>query len=109
MIEADYRLKIDCDFCDEKMSDSAQCNIFCEKCFESMHDLFVKNFISKMSLDKYVYEDKDSYAFDSEYDRDLFMRGVKYGLHHCLFWLADRIDSIKWFEENIQEIFYKKK
>jgi hypothetical protein len=57
----------------------------------------------------YHWTDKDIYdGFQTEKEKEIFMRGVKKGFGDALFWIADYFDCIGYFEDNIEDKFRKK-
>lgn len=90
-----------CLYCYKK-DDIENLEPLCNKCYEDGITNNIKYALSHVINKDYLWKDKDCYeGFETEEEKELFMKGVKHGFASGLFWIADYFgnEMVKYYEK----------
>lgn len=95
----------ECYKCQHKFEDTDGI-FFCDSCNESEMVNEFKAAIKNAAEHKYIWQDKEHYVgWDSEKEKEIFMRGVRKGFWDALFFIASYLEDEKFvrFYEKLEE------
>ncbi len=99
MSNIEIRIDCECIACDEKV-DMKEITYTCESCIEEQYNEGLKEAIEEVYNKDYLYKDKDDYVgFESDKETEIFMKGIKRGMHNALFWICDYYGQVEFFEK----------
>ena len=98
-----------CQRCGSKI-DPEEVVTYCDDCDNEIFTTQeIEEAINSVSDKDYHWTSKDIYdGFDTEKEKEIFMKGVKHGFCNALFWVCDYFDCIEYFEDNIEDKFRRK-
>lgn len=103
MIKVD--IACECDCCDKILNDTSA-NIYCHECMAEESNFQVLDTCRYISTEHSDWKDEQFFqGFENDKEKEMYLRGVKYGMHNALFWVCHYFDSEKFFEKEIMPNF----
>ena len=109
MIDANVTFTIECDSCD-KTIDEMESNILCNECHQSSLNVSMITLLDILTEKcAYILDGDGIIGFDSEKEKENFLRGARYGYSQAFFNICYEDDSFIKTYEDFREKFYAMK
>jgi len=98
--EVEVTIKGQCEDCGKETNNVDEFYLHCTNCHNKL-DIkdFQEALKSTMKNHTYLWTDKDGYGgFKDDKEKEMFMTGVKKGFIDALFWMADELGQVDFFE-----------
>ena len=114
-MDMDIEIKIECNECKKKIVDDWPYNIgifICNECEEKLwnridFDKYIRELFEKIASNHdHSWLDKEMYiGWDTEKEKEIFMRGIRHGFFHALWAIAYELedDELSDFVSNLDE------
>ncbi len=90
----------------KKTLDEYSANIHCHECLRDNDYTEVFDTSRYISTEHAEWKDVDYFdGFNSEQEKEIYLKGVKYGMHNALFWICHYFGNIEFFEKEVSPNF----
>jgi hypothetical protein len=106
MIE-EIKIFTDCKSCKIQFDLNKEGGLFCTNCIYSFtYESEIEETLLHVASKNYHWEDGEFYkVFKNQEEKEIFLKGIKYGYASALFWIADGFSMVKFFEDYIGHNF----
>lgn len=95
----DIKITCGCNECGKNI-DLLDEDFVCVSCKGKTEIAIIKCAVKHAFTHDYIWTDKEGYVgFITEADKEVYLRGVKYGFKQALFWICDYYDEIEFWEK----------
>jgi hypothetical protein len=111
----DISITATCEVCKKNILIDEGAAIYCSSCHDGVMsnkdlDEYLKGILTNLSETNFIWEGQENIEeLNNEDQKFIYIKGMKYGYFSALFHFAYLVGLIKFYEENIDYKFTKKK